>query len=80
MRPADPPSAAERSVMRWLLIVGAVAAIVLIAATWWSKSSGCSEQCAAKGQGRGELVFSGGGRLGLGSYCKCSGAAPARQP
>jgi len=71
MRPTQPTTAGELRVLRWLLMRGGGVVLVLLAATWWSKTRACTETCIARGAPDGELQFVGGGRLTIGTQCVC---------
>lgn len=75
MRPTTRTTSGERRVMRWFFGVLAICVILLLGFTWHSRSTECVQACRAKGATGGELRFNRGGRLNLGSYCECAGAA-----
>jgi hypothetical protein len=71
MRPTQPTTDAERTVIRWFFaLVGAIA-LGYLAFVWWSKAEACSDQCALRGSLSGQLRFTGGGRFGIGTHCEC---------
>jgi len=71
--------AAERRVLRWVLVVFFAMAIVVVVATAWRKSRSCEAACALRDQGAGSLRLSGGGRLGMQVECLCA-VRPALGP
>lgn len=70
MRP-DPPSAAERKVIRWLFGAAFGVAIVFIMWSWFSQRQECVASCTAKGFQTGCLKLNAGGRFNLGTSCVC---------
>ena len=67
----DPPTAAERKVIKWFLSIAFGVAIIVIAWGWLGGRHECIASCEAKGFQSGSLRLNEGGRLNLGTHCVC---------
>jgi hypothetical protein len=71
MQPSQPTTPAERTVIRWFFSLFGIIALGYLAFVWWSRAEACSDECALRGALSGELRFTGGGRLNIGTRCEC---------
>ena len=67
----DPPSDAERKVIRWFFGVAFVVAAIIIVSSWYGRRQECVATCKAQGSPTSTLRMNEGGRFDIGTHCEC---------